>query len=189
MTFLRQILGGLVIIAVSGLIGIAQNTVRDDSIALVPTAARAIAQKESGGQPGIPKSTASDVDAESPSGWPTDEEFRSGEITAERFRELRAMADVIVIDARSPAEYESGRIAGAINVPYDELIEYYDYLKATVPLGALVVCYCESVTCDQSENLAKELALMGYANVLVYRGGWQEWNTTGYPVEGTSVTE
>ena len=69
--------------------------------------------------------------------------------------------------------------------PLRWFVDYYDQLKSTIPLDALIVCYCESVTCDNSENLVRELGLMGYTNVLVYRGGWEEWVAAGNPVDGT----
>jgi len=119
---------------------------------------------------------------------PTEEELASGEIGVERLHELMESGNIIVVDARSGAEFEAGRIPGSVNISYDDLIDHYDQLKNTIPLDAIIVCYCESVTCDQSENLAKELGFMGYTNVLVYKGGWQEWEAAGYPVDTSPVS-
>ncbi|MEJ2719668.1 MAG: rhodanese-like domain-containing protein [bacterium] len=187
MGFIKEILGGAIIIAIAGLIGLAQNMVRDDSITLVPTAARAVVTDTLTPQAEVKPSLATPTGEGMDDPWPTDAELASGEVTKDRLRTLMAAGSVTVIDARSPAEYEAGSIAGAINVPYDKLPDHYEDLKAKLPLDAIIVCYCQSVTCDQSENLAKELSFMGYANVLIYKGGWEEWETTGYPVKTPSV--
>lgn len=187
MGFIKEILGGILIIVVAGLIGLAQNMVRDDSITLVPGAARAVAADTPASQPKEKESVTLPATEGTDDPWPTDAELASGQVNKDRLRALLAAGNVTLIDARSPAEFEAGSIAGAINVPYEELIDHYENLKATLPLDAMIVCYCQSVTCDQSENLAKELRFMGYANVLVYKGGWDEWETTGYPVETSSV--
>jgi rhodanese-related sulfurtransferase len=105
----------------------------------------------------------------------TDEELTSGLVTRERLRTLLKSGGIILIDARSKSEFLAGHIAGAVNIPYDEFVDYFETLQARVPRDAVVVCYCESVTCDESENLSTELKLMGYETVLVYKGGWQEW--------------
>jgi rhodanese-related sulfurtransferase len=48
--------------------------------------------------------------------------------------------------------------------------------------------YCASSTCQNSHVAAKVLGQMGYANVVVYAGGKQDWQEAGLPVEqGTSV--
>jgi rhodanese-related sulfurtransferase len=190
MAFVKELIGGFLIIVVAGIIGIAQNTVRDDSIALVPKASHAVAK---GAQTELVdtnevKRTNTDnaISGEAQGDWPTDAELAAGELGTDRLRSLMDTGNITIVDARSEAEFEAGRIAGSVNIPYDDLIDHYERLKTTIPLDAVIVCYCESVTCDQSKNLAKELEFMGYENVLVYKGGWQEWDAAGYPTERTS---
>jgi rhodanese-related sulfurtransferase len=69
------------------------------------------------------------------------------------------------------------------------LHEYYAELTATVPPDAKVVCYCWSPTCDFSDQLATELKIMGYTDVVVFTGGWEAWQDAGHPVEGSEVGE
>jgi rhodanese-related sulfurtransferase len=198
MSYVRELLAGLLIIVASGLIGVAQNAARDDSIPLVPRSSRELVQNKPVTEPSLgPKldSSESTVDeslaateTDSPD-WPTEAELSSGELSKERLRVLMETGNIIIIDARSATEFGAGHIAGAINIPYDDLVDQYNRLRERVPLDAVVVCYCESVTCDESENLARELGFMGYSNVLIYKGGWQEWETTGLPTEETHATE
>ncbi|UCG52779.1 MAG: hypothetical protein JSW58_04295 [Candidatus Latescibacterota bacterium] len=198
MSFLKELLAGVLIIVVGGLVGVAQNAVRDDSIPLVPRSSREMVQNEptrespAGKKSGSPEDTLDEsltaTETTSPD-WPTEAELSSGELSRERLRVLMETGNIIVVDARSEAEFAAGHITGAINIPYDALVDQYDKLRELVPMDAMVVCYCESVTCDESENLARELGFMGYSNVLIYKAGWQDWETSGYPTAETHETE
>jgi rhodanese-related sulfurtransferase len=53
----------------------------------------------------------------------------------------------------------------------------------------VVVCYCQSDTCEDSENLAREMKFMGYKNVLRYKGGWDEWSSAGGAKGGAAQLE
>ena len=88
---------------------------------------------------------------------------------------------VRVPDARAEGEFAEGHLPGALNIPTDN---FYDYdVDGLVPIDAAVIVYCRSVTCDLSDRLAQELRLMGYQNVVVYRGGWDEWSEAGFPLD------
>ena len=39
------------------------------------------------------------------------------------------------------------------------------------------------VDCDDSELLARELYSMGFSRLFVYKGGFEEWENSGMPVE------
>jgi rhodanese-related sulfurtransferase len=186
MRIIRDLVGGILIITAAGALAIAQNAVRKDGIPLVPRATsvgiQEVRSSVSAGADSVGASGTASSSAAS-----TAEELSSGVISKDRLRTLLDSGKsgeggaLVLIDARLPEEYEAGHIAGAINVPYGGLADYYDRLAETVPLGALIVCYCQSVTCDDSENLARELSFMGYRNVLLYKGGWDEWSGAGYP--------
>lgn len=189
MRLIKDLLGGVLIITVAGAVAIAQNAARKDGIPLLPRAS-------SVGKPEVPSaiaspsdSTASSTALGNPTSVPTEDELSAGLITADRLRALMAGAadrsSLVVVDARLPAEYEAGHIAGAVNIPYEQLPRYYERISEMVPYGAVVICYCQSVTCDDSENLARELKFMGYRDVLLYKGGWDEWSAAGYPSAAT----
>lgn len=174
MRFVRDLVGGVAIIVASSIVAVAQNAVRGNPVTLilnVPTSSTAPAPSEPAVQDG---------DA-SPS--PGEHAPHPGDLTKEQVKEMMESGTIIIVDARSEHEYEDGHIPGAVNIPYEKLVEYSQTLNNNVPLDATVVCYCRSVTCDLSDNLAQELRLMGYENVLLYRGGWDEWSEAGYPGE------
>jgi len=114
-------------------------------------------------------------------------------LTTADIRGLLGSPDVMLIDARAPAEYRGlegntrrlGHIPGAINVPVglmtqpgsQRLREAADLrrilLRANVSRGPRIVCYDGSgVT---AAKMAWVLALLGHEDVAVYDGGWAEW--------------
>jgi rhodanese-related sulfurtransferase len=74
--------------------------------------------------------------------------------------------DVALIDARSPEEYAEAHLPGAVNIPYDQIDEYMQYLPAN-PVGDIIV-YCR--TGRRASLLKKELTDYGYSNVQVLPG-------------------
>ena len=94
--------------------------------------------------------------------------------------ELAARLDrgeVLVLDVRSAAEYESGHIKGAISMPVAELHRHL----AALPPGAEVVAYCRGPYCVYSHEAVRELTALGFrARRLI--DGYPEWKRAGLPV-------
>ena len=107
-----------------------------------------------------------------------------GSVSLAEMKRLWDEGAAYIIDARDPYEYAEGHIPGAINIPYDRLPEYLDMLSSEVPMDGDVVVYCRGPECDFSDQLATELKILGYQNVRVFTGGWEQWTAAGYPVEG-----
>ncbi len=166
-----QILGGLGVMVVATLLGVVVNAVRPNGVALI--------------QSGAPVSTvqhaASPTDSAAAD---TTHALAEGAISLAEMKRAFDEGSAIILDARDAAEYEQGHIPGAINIPYDRIPEYFDVLNTQVPMDAHVVVYCRSLTCDFSDQLATELKIIGYRNVSVFSGGWDQWTAAGYPIEG-----
>ena len=108
-------------------------------------------------------------------------------------RGLLGRPDVMLLDARGPAEYQGfegnvrrlGHIPGAVNVPVaamhlpgtQRLREPADLrailLEANITRGRRFVCYDQSGVA--AAKLAWVLSLLGHHDVAVYDGGWAEW--------------
>lgn len=89
----------------------------------------------------------------------------------------------IFLDARYPEDFKAGRIKGAINLPYEESEEYAPQVLPRLPKEEEIIAYCDGTECESSLLLARELRELGYKNIKVFFGGWQEWLKAGLPVE------
>ena len=114
-------------------------------------------------------------------------------LTTADVRGLLGSPDVVLIDARAPAEYHGfegntkrlGHIPGAVNVPVGATSqpgrqrlrdgsELRDLLhRSNVTRGRRMVCYDGSGVA--AAKLAFVLTLLGHEDVAVYDGGWAEW--------------
>jgi rhodanese-related sulfurtransferase len=88
----------------------------------------------------------------------------------ESLQELMAgdHADVFLVDVRTPAEYESGHIPGAINIDYRMIGEQ----PPTDDRDAVIILYCRSG--NRSGQAIRTLAGLGYTNTLDW-GGIVRW--------------
>lgn len=83
----------------------------------------------------------------------------------------------LLIDSRpKPTKYDQGHIPGALSLPFSA----WEKMKGLLPAdkGALVVFYCEGLTCPLSHKSAFAAKKMGYTNLKVYAEGWPEWKET-----------
>lgn len=85
------------------------------------------------------------------------------------------------VDARDTEDYDKGHIPGAVNLPVDLFKGGKQKLMA--PKGSLVVIYCSGGDCETSNDLARLLVKAGFKKVRVYKGGFDEWEAMGQPVE------
>jgi rhodanese-related sulfurtransferase len=183
MGFLRDLTGGVLIMLVATAVGAVQNSLRAKPLPLWVDVPRS-ASVDPSGAGALPEGTSGARGDEDASRQGLAGPKTAGDsIGREELREELEAGGVILIDVRSEGEFNEGHIPGAMNIPYENITEYFQRLTDNVPLTSAVVCYCRSVTCDLSDRLAQELRLMGYDNVRLFRGGWEEWQEAGYPVE------
>ena len=78
-----------------------------------------------------------------------------------------ANGEAEIIDARGEASYNKGHIDGAIL-----------FANYTLPedKSAAMVLYCGGPRCSAAPRAARKLIKDGYSNVMVFHGGWLEWN-------------
>jgi len=89
--------------------------------------------------------------------------------------------DVLVLDVRTAEDFvgEQGHIAGAANIPVEELKDRADEISDCLERPVLIVCRTDR----RSEKAAQLLTRKGFADVHVIEGGMTEWNRAGLPVE------
>ncbi|TWI07960.1 rhodanese-like domain-containing protein [Aerolutibacter ruishenii] len=94
----------------------------------------------------------------------------------------------VLIDVREPAEFETGHIVGAVNIPRGVLEFQVDAHPAVANVSdpALshkeqpIVVYCR--TGGRSALAALNLQRMGFKNVRSLAGGITDWTNAGLPL-------
>lgn len=107
-------------------------------------------------------------------------------VTAEQAYDLWKQR-VVFIDVRKNADWEAGRIPGAVHIVYDPKGAVQD-LTADTLIGAVakdepVVIYCNGSGCDRSSWSCALAVEWGWSKVFYFRDGFPAWQKAGYPVE------
>lgn len=108
------------------------------------------------------------------------EESRGSPITgAELAQRIEAGSPPLVLDVRTREEYASGHIAGALNIPHDELASRLGELD--IETSDEVVVHCKSG--GRAGVAEATLREAGYTNVRDLSGHWKGWQAAGLPSE------
>lgn len=89
-------------------------------------------------------------------------------------RKMTSTPELVLLDARTFAEYEVSHLPGAIFVGYDP------FLKKKVALyekDRLIVVYCS--VGYRSEKVGRKLRKMGYTRIFNFYGGIFDWKNKG----------
>lgn len=96
-------------------------------------------------------------------------------LDAPKFAEKIAELDVVVLDVRTPEEFNSGHIPNAINIDF-----YSDYFKADISAldkSKSYAVYCRSG--KRSVDASSEMDLTGFKSTFNLTGGIIEWVDSG----------
>jgi len=97
------------------------------------------------------------------------------EIDVDELAERREAGEV-VLDVRTPGEYEEAHVPGVLFIPMDELVERLDEGPADGPLP--VIC----ATGSRSAQVTQYLRNQGI-DAMNVAGGTMAWIDAGFPVE------
>jgi uncharacterized membrane protein YdjX (TVP38/TMEM64 family)/rhodanese-related sulfurtransferase len=94
---------------------------------------------------------------------------------------------VTVIDVRGPDEFDGalGHIASSLNLPLSELPDRLTEIKASQDRPVILVCKTDK----RSASAAVIFSGAGFGDLSVLRGGMEQWNRDGLPVENGSSVE
>ncbi|MCF8553818.1 MAG: rhodanese-like domain-containing protein [Candidatus Nanopelagicales bacterium] len=95
-----------------------------------------------------------------------------------KFSEVIAQPGVIILDVRTPEEFNAGHIANAININ----LEGSDFSSEVSKLdkNATVAVYCRSG--NRSGVATDQMAEIGFTDMYDMQGGIVDWEAAGGPV-------
>jgi cytochrome c oxidase cbb3-type subunit III len=97
-------------------------------------------------------------------------------------RALAQKRRLVIVDARSPADWIQFRIPGAISLPYHD----HNQLERIPNDGTWVIAYC-ACPHHASGEVVDALRKRNYPNTAVLDEGILFWKDRGYPLEGEAV--
>lgn len=97
-------------------------------------------------------------------------------LSAEDFKKIEGNRNVLIVDVRTPYEYNSGHIQGAMNIDYyaKDFKEQLKKLDHTLP----IYIYCHSGV--RSAKAAHALKDLNFTKIYDLDGGIVAWKKAGY---------
>jgi rhodanese-related sulfurtransferase len=92
----------------------------------------------------------------------------------------------VIVDVRGPDEFTGplGHIPEALNLPLDALSHDLTEIKALQERPVILVCRTDK----RSATASALLRQAGFPDVRVLRGGMEQWNRTGLPVDSRAAS-
>jgi len=90
---------------------------------------------------------------------------------------------LLIIDARRDDQYQRGHIPTAVNLPAETAAENLEKVFERADLEDPIIVYCGGADCEDSREVFELLKGMGFRNVRLYFGGWEDWLRARMPIE------
>jgi rhodanese-related sulfurtransferase len=102
----------------------------------------------------------------------------AGEISSQQAEAQRTAGQSLVfLDVRTPEEFASGHVPGAVNIPVRQL----EGRLAELGKGDRLIVYCEQG--PRARAAAQTLSQAGYTDVSHLTGDMAGWRAAGLPIE------
>jgi rhodanese-related sulfurtransferase len=98
---------------------------------------------------------------------------------------LRAQDDFILLDIRTRIEYAEEHVAGATNIPLEEL----EKMKKYLPTDIDIVVMGDGSKCQLSLGGSEKLIDWGFKRIKNFEGGTEAWKAEAYPTTIGVVSE
>ena len=106
----------------------------------------------------------------------------STKVTADELIELASKNDkLVIIDSRIPNDRTQGYIEGSKSLP-DEKTSCQSLAELIPNKTTPTVYYCNGPKCGRSAIAVKIALSCQYKNIYWFRGGYEVWVNSGYPV-------
>lgn len=106
-------------------------------------------------------------------------------IGVEEFERLRNSDKAIVLDVRTPAEYDKGHLPGAVNI--DCTARDFSEKVAALDKRQTYLVHCAGGV--RSAKACARMEKLNFTNVYNLEGGLTAWQKTGRPIEKTKVEQ
>lgn len=91
----------------------------------------------------------------------------------------RGSAGFVILDVRTPGEFQDGRIGGAVNLDFKE--GDFEQRLALLDRGKTYLTHCAAG--GRSAKTADRMKALGFRDVLHMRDGFQAWQAADFPIE------
>jgi rhodanese-related sulfurtransferase len=105
-------------------------------------------------------------------------------ISVGQAQELMSDPKTLVVDVRTPAEFDSSHIPTSINIPVDQLEPHLRTIVSAA--GGTMILVCQGG--GRAEQAAVKLGSAGLSDMVVLGGGMNTWIQAGAPVEHGEVS-
>jgi rhodanese-related sulfurtransferase len=95
---------------------------------------------------------------------------------------VQTSSDLIIVDNRTVADYESGHIEGALHLIDTEITDEAALSRLVKAKDAPILFYCNGVKCGRAANATAKAVAWGYSRVYYYALGMAEWKKRGLPL-------
>ncbi len=93
---------------------------------------------------------------------------------------------VLLLDARPRLLHELGHLPGAKVLSREDFESDFRALEPVLRTpGATLLIYCSDASCEDSAIVARWLQERGVGPLLIFPGGFADWEEAGWPVEST----
>ncbi len=117
-------------------------------------------------------STAQTIAADEIAGYLDFVDYGGGIIFAEQIPK-EEYSKMYIIDARDKAQFDKSHIPGAVNIEWRRVLAQ----KNQIPKDKTVLIYCNTGSLSAQAGFA--LRVVGYDNVRILQGGFEEWKAKG----------
>lgn len=102
------------------------------------------------------------------------------DVNSDEFTELmKTERNKIILDVRTPEEYEGAHIGGAVNIDINS--DDFENRIAKLDTHSTIFVYC--LAGSRSANAASIMSGRGFNNIVNLQNGISEWNAKGLPTE------
>jgi rhodanese-related sulfurtransferase len=90
--------------------------------------------------------------------------------------------DVVIIDNRTKADFDSGHIEGAVNLVDTSMTAESAFAGVVKSKAAPLLFYCNGVKCGRAAKATAKAVAWGYSHVYYYALGIPDWKANQFPL-------